>query len=137
MKDLCRRIGITEATFYHWKAKYGGLEVSEIRRLRQPEEENGRLKKIVAQQALDLDALKMVLAKKWWAHGRSEKQRVVRKEAGLSERRACGLIGMHRGSWYESETKLRDHQRISHRGRGIEGKSQIATDGVKSENPQA
>jgi len=52
MKDLCRRIGISEATFYHWKAKYGGLEVSETRRLRQLEEENGRLKKIVAQQAL-------------------------------------------------------------------------------------
>jgi putative transposase len=65
MKDLCRRIGISEATFYHWKAKYGGLEVSETRRLRQLEEENGRLKKIVAQQALDLDALKVVLAKKW------------------------------------------------------------------------
>jgi putative transposase len=67
MKDLCRRIGISDATFYHWKAKYGGLEVSETRLLRQLEEENGRLKKIVAQQALDLDALKVVLAKKWWA----------------------------------------------------------------------
>ncbi len=55
VKDLCRRVGISDATFYHWKAKYGGLV----------EEENGRLKKIVAQQALDLDALKMVLAKKW------------------------------------------------------------------------
>ena len=65
MKDLCRRIGISEATFYHWKAKYGGLEVSETRRLHQLEEENGRLKKIVAQQALDLDALQVVLAKKW------------------------------------------------------------------------
>jgi putative transposase len=50
---------------YHWKAKYGGMEVNETRRLRQVEEENGRLKKIVAQQALDLDALKVVLAKKW------------------------------------------------------------------------
>ena len=65
MKDLCRRIGISGATFYHWKAKYGGLEVNEARRLRQVEEENGRLKRIVAQQALDLDALKVVLAKKW------------------------------------------------------------------------
>jgi putative transposase len=65
VKDLCRRIGISDATFYHWKAKYGGLEVSETRRLHQLEEENGRLKKIVAQQALDLDAPKVVLAKKW------------------------------------------------------------------------
>ena len=65
VKELCRRIGISDATFYHWKAKYGGLEVSEARRLRQLEDENGRLKKIVAQQALDMDALKGVLAKKW------------------------------------------------------------------------
>ena len=65
VKELCRRVGISNATLYHWKAKYGGMEVNETRRLRQVEEENGRLKKIVAQQALDLDALKVVLAKKW------------------------------------------------------------------------
>jgi putative transposase len=65
VQELSRRIGVSDATIYHWKAKYGGLEVSEARRLRQLEEENGRLKKIVAQQALDLDALKMVLSKKW------------------------------------------------------------------------
>ena len=65
VKDLCRRMGISDPTFYHWKAKYGGLEVSEARRLRQLEEENGRLERIVAHQALDIDALKVVLAKKW------------------------------------------------------------------------
>jgi len=54
-----------EGQFYHWKAKYGGLEVNEARRLRQLEDENGRLKKIVAQPALDIDALKVVLSKKW------------------------------------------------------------------------
>src|SRR2546428_5284668 len=76
VKDLCRRVGISDATFYHWKAKHGGLEVNETRPLRQLEEENGRLKNIVAQQALDLDALKAVLAKKRDARGRSEKRRV-------------------------------------------------------------
>jgi len=65
VNDLCRRLGVSDATFYHWKAKYGGLEVNEAGRLRQLEEENGRLKRIVAQQALDLDALKVVLSKKW------------------------------------------------------------------------
>jgi putative transposase len=65
VKDLCRRIAVSEATFYHWKAKYGGWEVNEARRLRQLEEENSRLKRIVAHQALDIDALKVVLAKKW------------------------------------------------------------------------
>jgi putative transposase len=63
--DLSRRLGVSEVTFYRWKAKYGGLEVNEARRLRALEEENGRLKRIVAQQALDLDALKAVLSKKW------------------------------------------------------------------------
>jgi putative transposase len=65
VKDLCRRAGISNATFYQWKAKYGGMEISEMRRLRLLEEENARLKKIVAQQALDIDALKVVLSKKW------------------------------------------------------------------------
>jgi putative transposase len=61
--ELCRRHGISDATFYTSRSKYGGLEVSEIRRLRQLEEENRRLKAIVANQALDLRALKDVLAK--------------------------------------------------------------------------
>src|SRR6266851_10091412 len=61
--ELCRRHGISDATFYTWRSKYGGLEVSEMRRLRQLEEENRRLKSIVADQALDIRALKDVLAK--------------------------------------------------------------------------
>ena len=61
--ELCRRHGISDATFYSWRSRYGGLEVSEMRRLRQLEEENRRLKAIVADQALDLRALKDVLAK--------------------------------------------------------------------------
>ena len=63
--ELCRRLGVSDVTFYRWKAKYGGLEVNEARRRRAVEEENGRLKKIVAQQALDIDALQVVLSKKW------------------------------------------------------------------------
>jgi putative transposase len=61
--ELSRRHGISDATFYTWRSKYGGLEVSELRRLRQLEEENRRLKSIVADQALDIRALKEVLAK--------------------------------------------------------------------------
>jgi hypothetical protein len=56
MPSLCRRHGISDATFYTWRSMYGGLEVSEMRRLRQLEEKNGRLKSIVADQALDLRA---------------------------------------------------------------------------------
>jgi putative transposase len=61
--ELCRRHGISDATFYNWRSRYGGLEVSELRRLRQLEEENRRLKSIVADQALDIRALKDVLQK--------------------------------------------------------------------------
>jgi putative transposase len=61
--ELCRHHGISDATFYTWRSKYGGLEISEMRRLRQLEEENRRLKTIVADQALDIRALKDVLAK--------------------------------------------------------------------------
>ena len=63
--ELCRRHGISEQTFYRWKAKYGGLEVSEMRRLRQLEDENRRLKHVVAELTLDNRALKEVLAKKF------------------------------------------------------------------------
>jgi putative transposase len=63
VSELCRRNGISEATFYTWRSKYGGLEISEMRRLRQLEEENRRLKSIVADQALDIRALKDVLSK--------------------------------------------------------------------------
>jgi putative transposase len=64
-KELCRRHGITATTFYRWKAKFGGMEVSDARRLRQLEDENRRLKHIVAEQALDIAALKGVLGKKF------------------------------------------------------------------------
>jgi putative transposase len=63
--ELCRRHGITRASFYRWKSKFGGLEVSEAKRLRQLEEENRQLKHIVAEQAVDIRALKAVVTKKW------------------------------------------------------------------------
>ena len=61
--ELCRRLGVSEQTLYRWKRKYGGLAVSEARRLRVLEEENARLKRLVAEQALDVQALRDVLAK--------------------------------------------------------------------------
>ena len=65
MQDVIRRLGITETTFYRWKAKYGGMDVSEAKRLRALEEENRRLKHMVADLSLDIQALKAVLGKKW------------------------------------------------------------------------
>ena len=63
--DVCRRHGISEATFYKWKARYGGLEVSEAKRLKALEDENARLKKLLAEAMLDNAVLKDLASKKW------------------------------------------------------------------------
>jgi putative transposase len=63
--DTCRKHGISGATFYKWKAKYGGLEVSDARRLKALEDENGKLKKLLAEAMLDNAMLKDIAAKKW------------------------------------------------------------------------
>ena len=63
--EVCRKIGISRNTFYAWKKKFGGMDVSDARRLKQLEDENRRLKKLVADQALDNQMLKEVLSKKW------------------------------------------------------------------------
>ncbi len=64
VEEVCRKLGITPATFYNWKKKYGGLGVSELRRLRQLEDENIKLKQIVADLSLDKQMLQDVLKKK-------------------------------------------------------------------------
>lgn len=63
--QVCREHGISAATFYKWKAKFGGMNVGEAQRLRQLEEENAKLKRLVADLSLDVVALKDVLSKKW------------------------------------------------------------------------
>lgn len=64
-REVVRRMGITETTFYRWRQKYGGLEVNEAKRLRELEQENGRLKRMVAEVMLDNQMLKDVNSKKW------------------------------------------------------------------------
>ena len=63
--DVCRKHGISSATFYKWKAKYGGLEVSDARRLKALEDENAKLKKLLAESMLDIAILKDVNSRKW------------------------------------------------------------------------
>lgn len=65
IRDLCREHNVTEQTFYRWRNKFGGMEVSEARRLRELERENAELKKMVAEQSLDIRMLKDVNSKKW------------------------------------------------------------------------
>jgi putative transposase len=63
--DLARKHGVSEATLYNWKTKYGGMGVSEAKRLKQLEDENAKLKKLLAERLLDAAALRELLAKKW------------------------------------------------------------------------
>lgn len=64
VEEVCRKMGISDATFYNWRKKFGGLGPSEVRRLKQPEEENAKLKRLVADLSLDKAMLQDVLAKK-------------------------------------------------------------------------
>jgi putative transposase len=65
VKEACARHNVSEAAYYGWRRKYGSLEVSEARRMKTLEEENGRLKRLVANYAMEIDILKAVNAKKW------------------------------------------------------------------------
>lgn len=65
IKAVCAKYNISDATFYKWRAKFGGMDVNEARRLRALEEENGRLKRLVADQAVQIQILKEVNSKKW------------------------------------------------------------------------
>jgi transposase-like protein len=94
--DVCRRHGISNATFYKWKAKYGGLEVSEARRLKALEDENARLKKLLAESMLNEAGLRDLLGK----NGRARRQaRSCRPSAkSVRDERASGLCGDCGGS---------------------------------------
>lgn len=63
--DICRDMGISSGTFYNWRSKYAGLEVSEAKRLRELESENAKLKRLLADKLLEVEAMKEVVSKKW------------------------------------------------------------------------
>ncbi|WP_366658514.1 IS3 family transposase [Fodinicurvata sp. EGI_FJ10296] len=92
---LCRKHGISDATFYNWRKKYGGLEVSEAKRLKALEDENVRLKRLLAEQVMDNATLKELLGKKLLTPGaRRNAVSWAIKEKSYSQRRACGLVGL-------------------------------------------
>lgn len=70
--DICRKYGISGNTFYRWRSKYSGMELSDLKRMKALEKENGKLKKLFVEQAFELEAIKMLLAKKWRAGNRNE-----------------------------------------------------------------
>jgi putative transposase len=70
--DICRQMGISRATLYNWKSKYGGMESSDVKRLKELEEENSRLKRLYADLSLDHSILKDVISKKGWGPANKE-----------------------------------------------------------------
>ncbi|WP_395188736.1 IS3 family transposase [Vibrio diabolicus] len=98
-RELCRKHGISDATFYTWRKKYAGLDVSEARRLKALEDENARLKKLLAETLLDAEALKIALSPKvLTVEDKRKAVKIIQKGTQLSERRACLLVGIQRAS---------------------------------------
>ncbi|UFW92161.1 IS3 family transposase (plasmid) [Bradyrhizobium barranii] len=114
--DLARKHGVSEATLYNWKAKFGGLDVSDAKRLRQLEDENAKLKKLLAEQMLDAAALRELLSKMVGPVAKREAVAHLQAVMGLSERRACSIVGADRKmvryrSCRPPDTELRGHLR--------------------------
>jgi putative transposase len=93
--EVCRKMGISEATFYNWKKKYGGLGVTELHRLRQLEEENSQLKKIVADLSLDKQMLQDILKGKTWcsSYWMITGSRFTGHVSWLCFKGRCGILG--------------------------------------------
>lgn len=95
--DLARRHGVSEATLYNWRAKYGGLEVSEAKRLRSLEDESGRLKRLLVDAMLDNAGLKDLLSKNGTSAAKREALAHLQALLDVSERRACRVNGRPEG----------------------------------------
>ncbi|QBS11153.1 IS3 family transposase [Legionella israelensis] len=101
VKDVCREHGISDATYYNWKAKYGGMEASDIKRMKQLEEENAKLKRMFADLSLENRALKDVIEKKPLKPAeKREMADYLVQEHGLSLRRSCSVLRLSRTAYY-------------------------------------
>ncbi|MFD2780324.1 IS3 family transposase [Novosphingobium pokkalii] len=116
--DVCRRHGVSSATFYKWKAKFGGLEVSEAKRLRQLEDENAKLKKLLAEAMLDNAMLKEITAKNGSARCQAEAVAHLEQVFEVSQRRACDVLGVDR-TMVRYRSRRGDDGAIRERMRGL------------------
>ncbi|WP_210687538.1 IS3 family transposase [Mycolicibacterium sp. GESEQ-9] len=99
LAEVCRHLEITESTWHRWVAQYGGMKANEAKRLKELEAENARLKKLVANQALDIDMLKEIFVGKLLTPNRKRSAVIaLRERFGVSERRACAVVGLHRST---------------------------------------
>ncbi|WP_425389019.1 IS3 family transposase [Aquimonas voraii] len=109
VEEVCRKMGVSQATFYLWRKKFGGLGVSELRRLRQLEEENRKLKQLVADLSLDKAMLQDVLGKKALRPAqRKSLAGHLQERYRVGIRRACRLVGLARSSWYHRSSRRDD-----------------------------
>jgi putative transposase len=109
---ICREHGIAENTFYRWRKAYGGMSVSEVQRLKELEKENARLKRLLAERMLEVDALKELLAKK--SPTIAEQRDAVQFLAmqGISVRRACALVHIQRATFQYQERPRPDDEAL-------------------------
>lgn len=98
--EICRKMGISQATFFNWKKKYSGLGVSELRRLRQLEEENNQLKKLVADLSLDKQMLQDVIKKAMKPVFRKQAAVWLQDQYRISGRRACRMVSLSSSMYY-------------------------------------
>ncbi|MGB1225690.1 MAG: IS3 family transposase [Mycobacterium sp.] len=99
LAEVCRHLQIAESTWHRWLAQYGGMKANEAKRLKELEAENIRLKKLVANQALDIDMLKEIFGGKLLTPNRKRSAvTTLRDRFGVSERRACTVVGIHRST---------------------------------------
>ncbi|PHQ73743.1 IS3 family transposase [Marinobacter salarius] len=116
VKELCRKYNISDATFYTWRKKFGGMEVSEARRLKTVEDENARLKKLLAESLLDNEALKAALNRKLLTvENKREAVRAMQEQTPISQRRACFLVGLSRASFHYRSTVAAGDSALSER----------------------
>ncbi|WP_408734042.1 IS3 family transposase [Paraburkholderia bannensis] len=110
--ELCRKHGISEATYYNWKAKFGGMTVSDAQRLKELEQENNKLKRLLAESMLDNSALKgPAVAKIASPQAKREAVQILMTERAMGVTRACGLVGISRSLFqYESRRKVADEE---------------------------
>ncbi|MEI7298184.1 IS3 family transposase [Paraburkholderia tropica] len=110
--ELCRKHGISEATYYNWKAKFGGMTVSDAQRLKELEQENNKLKRLLAESMLDNSALKDLLSPKIASpQAKREAVQILMTERAMGVTRACGLVGISRSLFqYESRRKVADEE---------------------------
>lgn len=109
IQEVCGKMGISEAAFYNWKKKYGGLGVSELRRLKNLEEENSQLKKLVADISLDKQILEDVLKNKVLEPSRKLGMvDNIRTEYNISFRLCCKLVLLHKNVFYYKGKRLSD-----------------------------